>query len=97
VAGLVDALDDSVFWMNDSASDGLKALGPEATPGVIGALSDPDPEVRTLAAEVLGSYGSGAQAAIPALEALLEDLNSSVRAAAEEALGEINGDDAPSG
>ena len=99
VAGLIDALDDPGAWVPMYARDGLKALGPEAIPAVIGALSDLDPEVRRLAAEVLGSYGSGAQAAIPALEALLDDPNMSigVRWTVGVALSRIREDDAPSG
>ena len=97
VAGLIDALDDPGGWVHYSASDGLRVLGPEAIPAIIGALSDPDPGIRRLAADSLRAYGPEARAAIPALEALLEDPYASVRAMAEWALGEIKEDDEPSG
>jgi HEAT repeat protein len=52
-------------------------------------LSDPNPEVRSAAAQAIGQLGSLAHAAVPALTALLEDQDPTVQQAALEALGRL--------
>ena len=62
---------------------------PEAIPVLAKALSDPDPEVRDLAATALGSMGGKAALAIPELISALGDPVDYVRAPAADALGAI--------
>jgi HEAT repeat protein len=68
----------------------LAKLGPEAWPGVrplIQAIKDKDSEIRSTATDALGKIG---KEAVPVLvEALQGDINSNVRLACCQALGEI--------
>ena len=52
-------------------------------------LSDPDPNVRNLAAYVLGEIGSGAKQAVPALMEAYGNGRSDLRLSVIEALGSI--------
>jgi HEAT repeat protein len=64
----------------------------EAVPALIEALGHDDPEVRAWAAKGIGEQRpAAAKAAIPALEAALEDDNEAVRHAATQALFKIRG------
>jgi hypothetical protein len=58
-------------------------------PGLVDALSNPDPKVRTLAALELGKVGQGASSAtaLRALEAALKDSDAYVREAAARSIG----------
>jgi HEAT repeat protein len=74
-----------------TAIETLERLGAEALDIrlFIGALDDPDVEVRKLAAVALGVCGAGAAEAVPALIRLLADADEDVRRRAVEALGRI--------
>ena len=64
----------------------------EAVPALIGTLGHDDPELREWAAKAIGDQKpAAAKAAVPALEALLEDDNEAVRHAANRALFKIRG------
>ena len=67
----------------------LGRIGPAALPSILPLLSDPDPEMRIAAAEVIARIGPEAEGAVPALTALLADEDEDVRRAAARALGEI--------
>ena len=62
-------------------------LAARDTPGLIRALSDPDPRVRTLAAIALEREGAAAAPALVSLEAALKDPDPNVREAAARAIG----------
>ncbi len=62
-----------------------------ATPVLIAGLSDPLPESRQAAAEVLGSLGPLAKNSIPALQTAMRDENQSVRNSAAEAIRLVRG------
>jgi HEAT repeat protein len=61
----------------------------EAVPALIEALEDPSPEVRRYAALSLGSYGSAASAAVPALQKATGDSDEGARQLAAKALKRI--------
>jgi HEAT repeat protein len=65
---------------------GLGALGPEAVPGFVKALSDANPAVRAKAAEELGQIGPEAKPALEPLAKALADGDGFVRIKAAEAL-----------
>jgi HEAT repeat protein len=60
-----------------------------AAPALVGALKDPDPGVRSMAARALGSIGPGAEVAVPALQKALEHERKSVRNSIQQALERI--------
>ena len=67
---------------NDQAAEALTYIGSPAVPALVVALSKAgDSTARALAARALGAMGSGAQAAIPALQAALDDEGARVSAA----------------
>jgi HEAT repeat protein len=70
-----------------------RTIGRTDTAAVIAALgaalSDPDADVRILAAQALASYGGSARPALRELTALLKDADPDVRLAAAEALPPI--------
>jgi HEAT repeat protein len=77
----------------DAAYD-LGALNPEdknpaMIPALLPLLKDPNPSVRSSAADVLGSMEAAAQSAVPALIPLLTDTNPQVRNWTADALGRI--------
>jgi HEAT repeat protein len=68
---------------------GKKAIGqnlPQVVKTLTGALGDSDARVRMTAAEILGSFGRGARAAVGALREAQKDDDVKVRTAASEAL-----------
>ena len=83
---------------NSPAAEALKAIGKEAPDAVLPelqkALGDSDSEVRSDAAEALGSFGKMARAAVPELRKALGDSDRTVRRNAAEALTAI-GKEAP--
>jgi hypothetical protein len=64
---------------------------PEGVPLLVAALGDPQPIVRSNAADALAHYGPRAAKAIPALVAALDDSDWFVGCEAGEALGAMNG------
>ncbi|GEM_PF-331069 len=93
---LMERLDRSVNadpnWLFYGLALGL--IGPPAVPVLLEALGDETPEVRGIAALVLGTIPSAAFVAGPALIATLEDRAASVRAAAAVALGALRVEEA---
>lgn len=76
-----------------SAITALAQLGSQAqavaqmvVPQLIESLKDESPLIRANAAQALSRYGTNAGAAVPALNALVQDENESVSAMAKEAL-----------
>jgi HEAT repeat protein len=65
---------------------GLGALGPEAVPGFVKALTDANPATRAKAAEELGQIGPEAKPAIDPLVRTLADAEAGVRIKAAEAV-----------
>ncbi|MCA9805200.1 MAG: HEAT repeat domain-containing protein, partial [Cyanobacteria bacterium HKST-UBA02] len=61
------------------------------TPRLIELLGSPDRNTRMYAARTLGSIGSAAKDAVPALTKAQEDTDSSVRSYAQQALRNIQG------
>jgi len=64
-------------------------------PNILRNLTNPDPQVRLLAVEILENLGPDARPQIPPLVGRLADPNLFVRWAASRALGRINGDPLP--
>lgn len=61
-----------------------------AVPALIHGLADPEPQVRALSAESLGSYGTNAEATVPALVNLWKDTNTDVWENTADALLDID-------
>ena len=70
----------------------LGECGTQAVPILVRALGSSDPEVRTCAAETLGSFGADAAGAVEALARAAEDAELAVRREAIWALGRIGTD-----
>ena len=66
-------------------------LGPELVPVLTDGLKNEDKVVPAEAAEVLGRIGPAGVAAVPDLRGLAKDRNKAVRAAAAEAVTQIQG------
>jgi HEAT repeat protein len=66
----------------------------DAMPDLLLALKNGNPRARARAADVLGSFGGAAAAAVDALIDALKDKSPRVRASAGLALGNIGADDA---
>jgi len=71
------------------ASKALADIGEVAVPSLISALKQPEPAMRTSAADVLGAIGPAAKDAIPSLATLLGDQEQEVSRHAASALGLI--------
>jgi HEAT repeat protein len=85
-AAMVRALSDYDLRVATQAAAGLKRAGDRATGAIAGALADPSPAVRALAADAAGGLSSTALTA-----RALADSDPRVRARAAEALGTIGG------
>ena len=70
----------------------LSRIGRPAIPALIGALKDPEADVRCSAAAVLEKMGAHAQAAVPALIEALKDPKASVRSSAAAVLVKVGAD-----
>ena len=81
--------DEKLRWYAAFALGEIGAESPIVVQALIGALEDFDDDVRGYAARALGKIGY--QEALPALEALLQDENESVRREAESAIEAIRG------
>jgi len=88
-AAVAAALRDRERIIQYSASVVLRQIGPAAVPALTAALKDPDPSVRTLAADELARFDRGAAEAVPALVDRLKDSEDLVRRSAARALWRI--------
>lgn len=77
----------------DILSIALAKLGTNAAAPLVGALTSPDPEIRAVAARVLGQIGSGADAIWLWAPAFTSGEPTGVQVAAREALAHIKYDD----
>ena len=75
--------------MADTAADALARIGTPAVPQVTVMLSDPNPELRIRAAQILAQIGPDGKAAVPELVNRLRDEDIDVRKAAAHALGQM--------
>jgi HEAT repeat protein len=64
------------------SADALLAIGPDAVPALVGALTNANPEVRAHAAQTLGHFHGNATTALPALRNLAHDSSTNVSEAA---------------
>ena len=101
--GLIRLGADSVVALRQTLADPLRrndaleilaAIGPPALPAldqIVAALADADPVCRADAAFAIGGIGPAAEAAVPALQRVLEDesVDGSARYTAAYALGKI--------
>jgi HEAT repeat protein len=81
---------DVYYPVSFAAIGALGAIGPEAkeaTAPLAEFLADPNPWVRSTAAEALGNIGPGAAAAVPALTVALRDTHEELPCRAAKALG----------
>jgi HEAT repeat protein len=79
---------DEFLYARRNAVDAVSCIGPAAIPALMGALHDPQPDIRSGAAWQLGVFHA-AQATSPLIEAL-GDKDPTVQAAARQALGKID-------
>ena len=86
LAGLLRDPDADVRWATGVA---LSKIGAPAVGEITPLLKDKEAEVRWEAVSVLGSLGAVASSAIPELKKLLEDPNTKVASAADEAIQKI--------
>jgi Protein of unknown function (DUF2961)/HEAT repeats len=90
---LIAALSDHSIEVRVAAVAALAQVGrhngPAAVPALAGALADPAPGVRTMAAVALRAEGAKAAAAVPQLIRALDDPVDYVRASAADAIGAI--------
>jgi hypothetical protein len=99
IPALTDALKDSDAFVRQWVATALQNLahhfGPVvkiAVPGLADLLKDDDYMVREWASHALGTIGEAAAAALPALEAALEDEEPSVKDAVADAIKRITKD-----
>ena len=90
VPALMEAFENESEAIRRNAYYALSAMGTPAVDPLIGSLEHLDSQVREIAAEALGDIGSSAQAAVPALVAVLGDESERVRFHAAEALGTVS-------
>lgn len=72
-APLLTALKDENFTVRNAAKQGLGLLGTKALPGLVQALTAPEPIVRLEAAQLVGNLEGAALPAVPNLLPLLAD------------------------
>ncbi len=84
VSGLVHLLGHPDPEVQSTVVTALERFGASALPAVIGAMTDPHPQVRELAVDVLGAIGD--REAVLALVAALRDSHWTVRFAAATSL-----------
>lgn len=86
-AALLTQLREHHEWSSPRIAAALVALGEDAVPACIEALSDDNQNLRGWAAQVLGQVGD--PRSVPALIQRLDDRSAAVRLAATEALGRL--------
>ncbi len=72
-----------------ASADALFRIGKSTLPVLLQSLADRDVHVRCTAVRALQQFGTDARVAIPALRDLLKDGDEEVRAAAKEAILQI--------
>jgi HEAT repeats len=80
------------WGLPETSADALSRIGEPAVPALVGALSDPEVNVRVQAARALARIGPPAKAAVLALTKALDDPDAGVRQNAARALGQIGPD-----
>jgi HEAT repeat protein len=80
------------WGLPETAADALSRIGEPAVPALVGALTDPEVNVRIQAARALARLGPPAKDAVPALTKALDDPDIGVRQNAARALGQIGPD-----
>jgi HEAT repeat protein len=89
VAPLLHLLHDSDRQLSAESATALASIGPASVPGLIHALDDPQPRVRSLACYSLSRIGRGAAEAVPVLVRRLSDRELQIAAQAANALLQI--------
>jgi HEAT repeat protein len=89
VAPLLPLLRHSDRQLSAESATALASIGPASVPGLILALDDPEPLVRSLACYSLSRIGRGAAEAAPALIRRLSDRELQIAAQAANALVQI--------
>ncbi len=79
----------SEWGLKETAADALARIGGDAVTQLIGALHDPEPQVRLQAVRALARIGPDAAPAVAALTERLTDSDLLVRQNAARALGQI--------
>jgi len=79
----------------ETAADSLKRIGAPAVPPLIDMLRDPDPAMRTKAAQILAGIGPDAVGAVSMLQTTSHDSDADVRRWSIRALGQIGEAAAP--
>lgn len=78
------------YYVHDAAEMALECIGEKAVPALIEAVSHKDLQIRLTAIGRLGAIGEKAKTARPYLTKLLSDPYPEIRAAAQNALGNLN-------
>lgn len=89
LSGLVEAMKSRGSDSGQAALDALVSMGGSAVPALAEGLRSSDRVIRESSAEALGKIGKAAKDAVPALRKALEDEHGWVRAAAEQALKQV--------
>jgi len=92
IAALVARLADPDSIVRDRAAEALAKVGPDGVPALARALKERDPNVRRLAAEVLGAFGGESRSADAELNEAAKDPDAAVQKAATEALRRVKND-----
>lgn len=89
IDSLVNGLGDAQQAVREAAAEAVVACGRPAVPILEDALASTEPQIRQLAVLCLGRLGQMARSAVPKIEALLQDEDAQVRAAAQSVLDVI--------
>jgi HEAT repeat protein len=95
VPALIEIVNLGYYNSAGLAGDTLVRIGSEAVPKLCEALKSKEWDARYHAAEVLGLMGPRAAAAVPALQAALQDERELVRSIAASALRKVRGEEPP--
>lgn len=89
VPALIETFADDDADVRRVAASALVGIGASVVTALGRALRHEGPQVRRLAAETLGRFGPGAQAAVAELQAATQDQDRKVRQSASKALTRI--------
>ena len=87
----IDASELQQRRREEAMADLVIKTGTDTIPLLVQMLDNPDPRVRSWAANILGDFGDEADEAIDALRDLTDDRSTEVRNAAQRALDAIRG------
>jgi HEAT repeat protein len=87
IPALLETLNDESTIVRFAAGKALFQIGPESIPPAVEGLKSSQQRVRLHCAYVLSRFGAEAKLSVSALASTLSDENTSVRAAAADALG----------